>query len=331
VIASLSLLLLIPLLASPSLSAEPGRLAALVDGRPIYFDDLTDREIHEARSKVFELEHAKLRQVALQQLRQTRPKEFLVPELNVSDEEVRDLYEQANLSRRGKLEDLNDQIRQYLLQQKQEDIDDRHYRKAVQLGYVKPELEEPDEFLVSLPEVSRAAVRGSRDAPVQIVEFSDFECPFCRRALPSIAQVLEKYGDRVYFMYRHLPLTRIHPRARELAEASECAAEQGKFWPFHDAVFAIEDLGGASVDGLAKQAGIRDAKRFAACVGKRQFASRVDEDIKAAESLFIGGTPTFLIGRRAGDGNLKGVLLEGAQPFSAFEREIEKVLAKAGK
>ena len=311
---------------APAAPDGSSRVAGTVDGRPIYLDDLTDREIHEARGKVFDLESAKLRQVALKQLRETRPKEFGVPEVKIGDDEIRNLYEQANLSKRGKLEDLSEQIRAYLAQQKLGDLDEQHFRKAVRLGYVKSNLEEPDDFLVTLPEVTRAASRGSREAPVQIVEFSDFECPFCKRALPAITQMLEKYGDRVYFTYRHLPLTRIHPRARELAEAAECAADQGKFWAFHDAIFE-SDLNGTETKELAGKARVKDPKKFAACVEKHQSAARVDEDIKAAESLFIGGTPTFLIGQRTGSGGIKGVLLEGAQPLSVFEREIEKLLA----
>jgi protein-disulfide isomerase len=303
------------------------RVAAMVDGRPIYRDDLTDREIHEARGKVFELESAKLRRVALKQLRETRPKEFAVPDVKVSDDEIRILYEQANLSKRGKLEDLTEQIRSYLAQQKLGDLDEQHFRMALRLGYVKSNLEEPDDFLVTLPEVTRASSsRGSRDARVQIVEFSDFQCPFCKRALPAVTQMFEKYGDRIYFTYRHLPLVRIHPRARELAEASECAADQGKFWQFHDAVFS-SDLDSNRTEEFASKAGVKDSKKYAACVEKHQFASRVDEDIKAAESLFIGGTPTFLVGQRTGSGAIKGVLLEGAQPINVFEREIEKLLA----
>jgi protein-disulfide isomerase len=326
-------LALLALVAAPRWNSEAGaapdgspRVAATVDGRPIYANELTDREIHEARGKVFDLETTKLRKVVLKQLRETRPKEFSVPEIKIGDDEIRGLYEQANLGKRGTLEDLREQIRAYLTQQKLDDVEERYYRKAVQLGYVTSNLEQPEEFLVSLPEVTRPGSRGSRDAPVQIVEFSDFQCPFCKRALPAVTQMFEKYGDRIYFTYRHLPLVRIHPRARELAEASECAAEQGKFWQFHDAVFAA-DLDSAKTGEFASKAGVKDAKKYAACVEKHQYAARVDEDIKAAESLFIGGTPTFLIGERTGTGTIKGVLLEGAQPLSAFERQIEKVLA----
>ena len=326
---SFALLLAAAALGVSGAQAAPdgsSRVAATVDGRPIYLDDLTDREIHEARGKVFELESAKLRKVALKQLRETRPKEFAVPDVKISDDEIRNLYEQANLSKRGKLEDLSEQIRAYLAQQKLGDLDEQHFRKAVRLGYVKSNLEEPADFLVTLPEVTRASSRGNREAPVQIVEFSDFQCPFCKRALPGVTQMLEKYGNQVYFTYRHLPLSRIHPRARELAEASECAAEQGKFWPFHDAIFD-SDVNGIETKELAGKAGVKDPKKFAACVDKHQYAARVDEDMKAAESLFIGGTPTFLVGQRTGTGGIKGVLLEGAQPINVFEREIEKLLA----
>ncbi len=81
------------------------------------------------------------------------------------------------------------------------------------------------------------AVKGKADAPVKIVEFSDFQCPFCARAFPTIQQVQKEYGDKVVLVYRHLPLTSIHPRAHITAQASECARDQGKFWEFHDELF----------------------------------------------------------------------------------------------
>jgi protein-disulfide isomerase len=308
------------------------RIAGLVEGKPVYADDLLDREIHEARGKVYELELAKLREVALKRLRESRPGEFPVPPLTVSDQEVEALYEEANLSKRGTLKELTPQIREYIQAQKRGELDKKHYELALAKGYVKPLLLAPAAFEVELANVKRPAAKGPADAPVQIVEFSDFQCPFCNRARPAVEQVIKTYGEEVRLVYRHLPLVRIHARAQELAEASECAAEQGKFWPFHDAVFdRFGELETLDADTIAREAGVRDAGRFRACRESGKFRARVAEDTQAAESLGIGGTPTFLIGRLTADGAIRGVLLEGAQPFSAFEREIERVLEKAAR
>lgn len=85
--------------------------------------------------------------------------------------------------------------------------------------------------------IGNSSVRGKAGAPVTIVEFSDFQCPFCSRAHPTVKQVLESYGDKVTFVYKHFPLISIHPRAQKSAEAAECAKDQGKFWEFHDQLF----------------------------------------------------------------------------------------------
>jgi protein-disulfide isomerase len=315
-----------------ALSGQAPRLAGIVEGKPVYADDLIDREIQETRGKLYELESAKLRELALHRLRQSHPEEFALPPLSVSDAEVRKLYEEAQLSGRGAFEELEPRIRSYLERQQRDAVDDRHYQLALARGYVKPLLVPPPAFEVELAEVSRPASKGPRDAPVQIIEFSDFQCPFCDRARPIVAQVMEKYAGKVRLTYRHLPLTRIHPRAQELAEASECAGEQGRFWAFHDSIFdqfaMIETL---DVNAVAKQAGVRDGPRFLACRESGRFRERVEEDLRAAESLEIGGTPTFLIGRRTGNGKIRGVLLEGAQPVAAFDRVIERVLEQGGK
>lgn len=85
--------------------------------------------------------------------------------------------------------------------------------------------------------VGRASTKGPAGAPVTILEYSDFQCPFCGQAFPTVQQILKEYGDKVQFAYKHYPLISIHPRAQKTAEASECARDQGKFWEFHDALF----------------------------------------------------------------------------------------------
>jgi protein-disulfide isomerase len=95
-----------------------------------------------------------------------------------------------------------------------------------------------DATVVRIPvELGNASAVGPANAPVTIIEFSDFQCPFCGRSFPTVKQILDEYGDDVRFAYKHYPLISIHPRAQKTAEASECARDQGKFWEFHDALF----------------------------------------------------------------------------------------------
>jgi protein-disulfide isomerase len=159
--------------------------------------------------------------------------------------------------------------------------------------------------------------KGPATAPIEIVEFSDFQCPFCRSAFPTVQQVLAKYGDQVHFVYRHFPLS-IHPDAVPAAEAAACAAKQGKFWPYHDRLFSsAPKLSDADLKADAAALGL-DMTAFGACVDGHQTKAEVDQDMKDGEALGVTGTPAFFVNGRS---------LEGAQPLSAFVALIDEELA----
>ncbi|GAB3302253.1 hypothetical protein GCM10027451_06330 [Geodermatophilus aquaeductus] len=146
---------------------------------------------------------------------------------------------------------------------------------------------------------ARDHVRGPADAPLTLVEYGDFECPFCGRATGAIEEVRERFGDRLRYVFRHLPLVDVHPHARLAAEAAEAAAAQGRFWEMHDRLFAAQDrltpgdlLEHAAAIGL-------DVPRFARDLGAGRHARRVQEDVDSAEASGVEGTPTFFVhGRR---------------------------------
>lgn len=178
---------------------------------------------------------------------------------------------------------------------------------------VSTRLEPPREKVAS---AGRPA-KGPKEAPIEIVEFSDFQCPFCQRANPTVDQVLKTYGDKIRFVYRHYPLGN-HPNARPAAEAADCAHQQERFWEYHDVLFAAPArLGNDDLKAHAATVGL-DTTKFAACVDGRQTKNIVDEDMKAAEAVGVSGTPAFFINGRP---------LEGAQPFAAFKRIIDEELA----
>jgi protein-disulfide isomerase len=159
--------------------------------------------------------------------------------------------------------------------------------------------------------------RGSDRASVEVIEFSDFQCPFCQRAHPVVEQVLKTYGDRIKFVYRHYPLPN-HPDARPAAEASACAEAQGKFWEYHDRLFANPaKLGAADLKAHAAALGL-DTAAFNTCVDNRQQKPGVDADVSAADAVGVTGTPAFFINGRS---------IEGAQPFEVFKRVIDEELA----
>src|SRR5436190_5092884 len=158
--------------------------------------------------------------------------------------------------------------------------------------------------------------KGPDTAPIELIEFSDFQCPFCESAFPTVNQVLNTYGDRIHFIYRHYPLA-IHPRARPAAEASQCAAEQGKFWQFHDKLFGDQSkLGDEDFKRDAAQLGL-DTAQFNACVDSRKYQAEIDNDIHAGDEAGVSGTPAFYI---------NGRMLSGAQPFEAFKSIIDEEL-----
>jgi Na+/H+ antiporter NhaA len=158
------------------------------------------------------------------------------------------------------------------------------------------------ELIVDLAEpvdLERDHVRGPEDAPVTIVEYGDFECPYCGRAEPVLRELLANFGDEVQYVWRHLPLTDVHPRAQIAAEASEAAAEQGAFWEMHDLLLVHQD--GLLIPDLVRYAdelGL-DVERFEDEVRRHAGAGRVAADVDSADLSGVSGTPTFFInGRR---------------------------------
>ncbi|MEW5928204.1 MAG: thioredoxin domain-containing protein [Gemmatimonadota bacterium] len=141
-------------------------------------------------------------------------------------------------------------------------------------------------------------VLGRPDAPVRIVELSDFQCPFCARAHLSLQAVRRKYGDQVAVVYRHFPLSG-HRYARRAALASECAAEQGAFEPYHDLLFLQQDsIGIKPWERFAQEAGVGDVGMFRACVESERTAPRIERDAQLAARLGTRGTPTFIVNGR---------------------------------
>ena len=166
----------------------------------------------------------------------------------------------------------------------------------------------------------QSRLRGDPAAPVVIVEFSDFQCPYCRSVEPTLKALLAKYAGRVSLAYRDYPLREIHPQAQQAAEAARCAGEQGKFWEYHDLLYADgAKFDAGSLAGYARSLSL-DVQRFTSCLASGKFKQAVEEDLQAGSKAGVNGTPAFFI---------NGIFLSGAQPLSAFEKIIEAELAAA--
>src|SRR5207248_309906 len=157
---------------------------------------------------------------------------------------------------------------------------------------------EPIVDLAEPVDPERDHVRGPAEAPVTLVEYGDFECPYCGRAEPAVRELLAEFGD-VRYVWRHLPLTDVHPRAEAAAEAAEAAAAQGKFWEMHDLLLDHQDaLRLSDLTGYAEELGL-DVGQFEDDLRRRSGAGRIEEDVDSADLSGVSGTPTFFInGRR---------------------------------
>jgi protein-disulfide isomerase len=158
--------------------------------------------------------------------------------------------------------------------------------------------------------------KGGANAQVEVIEFADFQCPYCLAAAPTVKKVMDTYGDRIRLVYRNYPLPS-HPQARPAAEAAQCANEQGQFWPYHDRLFAEPGkLADADLKKAAADLGM-DAARFNTCVDEHRYQAVIEADQQAGNDAGVSGTPAFFV---------NGRLLSGAQPFEAFKRVIDEEL-----
>lgn len=212
----------------------------------------------------------------------------------VTDAEVETWYEQNRARLRGTKEQLLPQIKTFLGQQQASEIrqalvSDLQEKYDVEI-YFEPYREQLGD--------EGATVKGAADAPVTIVEFSDFQCPACRGFNPTLSQVQDKYGDKVRVVFRQFPLRSIHPQAQKAAEASLCAKDQGKFWELHDKMFGNQ--GNLAIGGLKQMAEELelDMTAFNECLDSGEYAERVAADLQIGESIGVSGTPAVFVNGR---------------------------------
>lgn len=190
----------------------------------------------------------------------------------------------------------------------------------------------PDNREISIAD---AFVKGGPGAGVVVVEFSDFQCPFCarhaRQTLPQIEREYVATGKVLYAM-RHLPLEAIHPDAFRAAAAAECAGDQGKFWPMHERLFGNQQaLSVADISRYAGESGL-DAGAFQKCLDGDTHGAKIRRDLAEAQAAGVTGTPTFFLGFAQPGGKVKVVRrIQGAHPFTVFKGAIDGLLAEAAR
>lgn len=197
----------------------------------------------------------------------------------------------------------------------------------------RPAARSPVQALDAVLEIGDAPVKGEKNAKLTLMEFSDYQCPFCKRyaegALPEIDREYIATG-KLRYVFRDFPLEAIHKQAQKAAEAAHCAGDQGKYWEMHDRLFAKQrELGPERLLEHAQSIGL-DAEPFKQCLDGGKYTEKVRNDIAEGQKLGISGTPTLLLGLSDG-AKVKDVKkMVGAQPFALFKQEIDKLLASKG-
>jgi protein-disulfide isomerase len=310
-------------------SVTPARKPiAAIAGRVLYEDELLplmEEQLQHLRNQEYELKSRALEKLIDQKLLEAAasrngvaPDRLIEQEVlskvpEPTDSEIQAFY--LGQRERQPLEEVKARLREALKQAKIE---------QARLPYMEQLRRESNvNILLQPPKIEigydPSRVRGNPDAPITIVEFSDFECPFCRASEQTVKSLLSKYGDKVKVAYRDFPLTQNHSHAQVAAEASRCANEQGKFWEYHDLLFSGPiklDSGGLLEQ--AKAVGLNETQ-FLSCLNTGKFKSAVDADVKAGSRARVSGTPAFFI---------NGVFIGGAQPASVFEKTIDSELAR---
>jgi protein-disulfide isomerase len=306
-------------------------VAATIDGRTVTIGELDDY----IKAELFNEETSERNPAALYEVRSRNlkgmidemivekvasaanlsPEDYLRQQVEaqgeVPEEEIAAFYDE-NSERMGEndLDEMRDRISTYLTEQRVVTIvADLRDQSATEI------LLEPARVEVEAIGPSK----GPDDAVVTIIEFSDFQCPYCQRVVPTIEQIVAKYPTQVRFVFRNLPLNRIHSRAQPVAEAAACADKQGNFWGYHDLIFANNRaLSDEDLEGHASELGL-EMPTFRQCVQDRETQQIVETDLAAAESLQISGTPSFLI---------NGIHMHGALSLETLSEVIDEEIAR---
>jgi protein-disulfide isomerase len=315
-----------PLISTAQVSPSP---IATVNGQSIYEEDLmsvTGTSLLELQKQEYKLKSDALDKLILQKLVEAEakkkglgPEEFLKQEVDSkiaepSDDEAKGYYLASKSQTTLPFDQIKSQVKRLL---KTSEIEEAREKYAQSLR-AKADVA----ILLRPPKVEigydAGRVRGNPDAPVTIVEFSDFQCPFSKKVQATLKDLLGKYNGRVKLAYRDFPMRTLHPQAQRAAEAARCAEEKGKFWEYHDALFADEaklDEGG--LIATARTLGM-DEKAFQSCLSSGKFKPQIEQDLQDGAKAGVSGTPGFFV---------NGVFVNGAQPASEFQKIIDNELA----
>lgn len=324
-VLALKLIVLSLLLSAVLHGQQRQPIVAIVNGAEITQEDLDSQ--FELQQQIYEIKVNVLQQLVSTKLlelaankRGLSVEQFLQNEVDgkigsPSEGEIHGFYVAQRDRYRGPLESVHDEVAH--------DVRDAEIQQARKEFAEELRSTAKIAILMEAPRVSveirDAPRRGAEGSPaVTVIEFGDYQCPFCRGVQATLHQVREKYGDKVSFVFKDYPLREIHPQAQDAAEAASCAREQGRFWEFHDAMFSAPDLTPDALKGLAGKFHL-DLDQFEQCLGSHKYAAHINADMAQGTRMGMTGTPAF---------NINGVVLTGAQPLAEFERLIDQELVR---
>jgi protein-disulfide isomerase len=315
---------------APAKSSQP---LAIVGGQPITEDDLAPLvagQLRPLRDQEYQIKKKALENLINQRVLEAEAKKkdlstekFLEQEVDSkveepTDAEVSAIYAVQKDQINRPYDEVKPQLQQNLkrarIQQARQDYSERLREQAKVSILLSPPRTEVG--------FDPGRVRGNPKAKVMIVEFSDFQCPYCARVEATLKNVLAKHEGEVALAFRDMPIPQIHPFAQGAAEAARCAAEQGKFWEYHDLL--IGDQNRLDKNGLLEKAkNLKlDEKQFDSCLTSEKYKTQIQQDSQEGMRAGVSGTPGFFI---------NGIFLSGALPEATFEKTIQEQLAAPSK
>jgi protein-disulfide isomerase len=314
-------------------AAAAGQPLAQVDGVAITAEEVDKAlaaELSKLHEQIYELRRQKVEALIAERLLATEAAKRgisvpalvdaeVTPKVRVVTEQEVDTFYKANKARlKGTEASLREQIRTHLQKQKLSAQRDVFIHSLRAQATVVVLLESPPPLRIPIS-VDGAPFKGSATAPVTIVKFEDFQCPFCKQVQPTFDQLLSRYGDKVRLVHRDFPIDSLHPQARQAAEAARCATDQGKFWAYHDILYANAPKAGPDqLKTYARELGL-DLPAFDQCLTSGKHQAAVQKDIEEGTRAGVTGTPAFFI---------DGRFISGAQPLENLVRVVDDELTR---
>lgn len=287
-------------------------------------------DIYEAQMKVHEIEMNRLQAILIEKLIDQDPRKkgmdydqylekFIASKVNVTDQDVMAFAKERNIPAAQLDDRMKERVKRFLSMEKKKHAIDEWLKEKTKSKSVEVYLQQPTRPVFNV-QVGNAPFLGGAGAKVSVVEFSDFQCPFCAKGAEIMHQIEKAYGNKVKVAFKQFPLP-FHKDAKLAAQAALCAEAQkkGAFWKMHDLMFA--DQQGLKLEGLVTKAGKAgvDGNKVKECLTGGQFLAQVEADIKQGRELGVKSTPTFFV---------NGQIINGAQPMEVFKQLIDEALKK---